>query len=229
MAKKSKRPKKLKVYLAGPMRGLPHLNFPMFDKVAAVLRKQGYKVITPAEISREMDGFNEETNKNVRPVWEYLARDIELLRDCDLICFLRGWEQSTGSLAEIAYINALGRAACVRYYDPESRSMVLEPLCGSSYEQTGRRIGKLVAEKKAAYGDSIERSRGIMKILYPDGVPPEKFDDALIMLRVIDKQCRISTDKDAFGESPWSDIIGYALRALNLVQLKRQRNSNEAP
>lgn len=81
-------------------------------------------------------------------------------------------------------------------------------------EEEALKIAKLVNEKQAAYGDSFGKSGQIIRILYPDGIPPEKIDDALTVVRVIDKLFRIATQKDAFGESPWHDIMGYALLAV---------------
>ena len=40
-----------KIYIAGPMTGLPELNFPAFHAEAARLRAFGYEVINPAEIN----------------------------------------------------------------------------------------------------------------------------------------------------------------------------------
>jgi len=72
----------------------------------------------------------------------------------------------------------------------------------------------LVVEKNKAYGDSFSKAGDILKILYPEGVGPEQYQDLLTMIRVIDKQFRIATRKDAFGESPWRDINGYSLLAV---------------
>lgn len=79
------------------------------------------------------------------------------------------------------------------------------------FEALGLEIGRLVAEKNAAYGDSFARSGEIMRILYPAGVKPEQMDDALGVVRVVDKLFRVATDRDAMGESPWRDIGGYGL------------------
>jgi hypothetical protein len=84
----------------------------------------------------------------------------------------------------------------------------------STYEEIGQSIGKLVAEKQAAYGDSFGKSGKVLRLLYPDGIPPEKLDDALTVVRVVDKLFRIATAKDAFGESPWRDIAGYAVLSI---------------
>lgn len=72
-------------------------------------------------------------------------------------------------------------------------------------------VGSLVQEKNEAYGDSFAKSQDIVKILFPDGVEPHQYRDMLAVTRVIDKLFRIATNKDAFGESPWRDICGYAI------------------
>lgn len=69
----------------------------------------------------------------------------------------------------------------------------------------------LTARKNAAYGNSFSESGQILKILMPAGCPPEKFQDMLTVARIIDKLFRICTDKTAFQEDPWKDIMGYAL------------------
>lgn len=75
-------------------------------------------------------------------------------------------------------------------------------------------VANLVIEKQAAYGDSFSKSGDIMRILYPKGISTEQLSDALTVVRVLDKLFRIATKKDAFGESPWQDVMGYALLEL---------------
>lgn len=75
-------------------------------------------------------------------------------------------------------------------------------------------IGKLVEEKKRAYGNSFDQAGDFLFLLYPDGIPPKKYADALCLVRIFDKLKRIATDKDALGESPYADIAGYALLGL---------------
>ena len=81
----------------------------------------------------------------------------------------------------------------------------------SQYEETAEQIGKLVAEKNQAYGSSFSEAHKILEVLYPQGIAPHQFTDALGIIRVIDKLFRIATKKDAFGESPWQDIAGYGI------------------
>lgn len=80
-----------------------------------------------------------------------------------------------------------------------------------TYEKIATEVGKLVDIKNAAYGDSFSESDKIISILYPNGIKPDQYMDALAITRVIDKLFRIATKKNAFGESPWKDIAGYAI------------------
>ena len=73
-------------------------------------------------------------------------------------------------------------------------------------------IADTVAEKNDAYGDSFGKAGAVLRVLYPDGVFPDQYDDMLSVVRIIDKLFRLANRKDAFGESPYRDIAGYGLR-----------------
>ena len=92
-----------------------------------------------------------------------------------------------------------------------------------TYKNIGKEIGELVDEKNAAYGSSFAECHKILSVLYPNGIKPEQYTDALAIIRVIDKLFRIANKKDAFGESPWRDIAGYAL--LGIQNDNEQKNS----
>jgi hypothetical protein len=90
------------------------------------------------------------------------------------------------------------------------------------YEETAEEIGKLVAEKNKAYGSSFAESYKILQTLYPLGIKPDQYTDALAIIRVLDKLFRIATDRDALGESPWRDIAGYGI--LGTVNAKKKES-----
>jgi hypothetical protein len=79
------------------------------------------------------------------------------------------------------------------------------------YKEIASSIGTLVGEKNAAYGDSFGQASRILEVLYPDGIQPGQYRDVLAITRVVDKLFRLANKKDAFGESPWRDICGYAI------------------
>jgi len=79
------------------------------------------------------------------------------------------------------------------------------------FESIGQEVGKLVAEKNRAYGDSFKKCAEFLRLLYPQGVKPEQYGDVLTLVRMFDKMMRIATDKDALGESPYRDLAGYSI------------------
>lgn len=109
----------MKVYLAGPMRGIPEFNFPAFTSAAAVLRERGYFVFSPHErdiakhgdISKgNLTGDNDQAVKDHGfDLREALADDlIFICREAAGIVLLPGWENSKGAQAERATAVALG-------------------------------------------------------------------------------------------------------------------------
>lgn len=87
-----------KVYLSGPMSGIPDNNFPAFHHWAARLRSQGHTVVSPAEIP-ESD------------TWENCLRaDLRELCGCDTIALMPGWENSKGANLELHVAHRLGMA-----------------------------------------------------------------------------------------------------------------------
>lgn len=81
----------------------------------------------------------------------------------------------------------------------------------SPFIKIAQEIGELVTEKNEAYGSAFEKAGEILKVLFPNGIPVEKYTDVLIMVRMLDKFFRIANKKDAFGESPYKDITGYGI------------------
>lgn len=80
-----------------------------------------------------------------------------------------------------------------------------------NYKELGTEIGSLVDEKNKAYGNSFEKCGDFLKLLYPNGIQPDQYGDALALVRIFDKQIRIATKKEAFSESPYRDITGYGM------------------
>ena len=82
---------------------------------------------------------------------------------------------------------------------------------GDVYMYKALEVARVVKEKNEAYGSSFSKAGEFLKLLYPEGIQPAQYKDALLLVRIFDKQMRIATDKDAFGENPYQDIQGYGL------------------
>ena len=95
------------------------------------------------------------------------------------------------------------------------------PMTKDNYESLGQRVGALVDVKNAAYGSSFDDAGEFLRLLYPNGIQPSQYGDALALVRIFDKMKRIATDRDALGESPYQDIAGYGLLGLRRVEKAR--------
>lgn len=102
---------------------------------------------------------------------------------------------------------------CLAKFNQSAFDMRLS-LC--SYEAKGRAIGRLVDSKQKQYGDSFHKCGSYLRLLYPDGIRPEQYDDLLTVVRDFDKSMRIATGNQG-NEDAWADKCGYALLAMKDV------------
>lgn len=108
-----------RVYLAGPMTGIPEYNAPAFRRAAERLRDRGFVVISPVEMD-EADGVNLEAEAAAHGDWDWalaLARDISVvIREVDAVVVLRGWTKSRGAFLETEAAYACNKPV-LRYPD----------------------------------------------------------------------------------------------------------------
>lgn len=93
------------------MRGIKGLNIHKFDKYAARLRQEGYRVFNPADIHRQFDTAEAIGFKSPPPVTMRKMFKEELtwiLDEADALCLIPGWEKSEGSLIEKSVAEAIG-------------------------------------------------------------------------------------------------------------------------
>lgn len=85
----------MKIYIAGPMTGIPELNRPAFHFEAMHLSSEGHVVLNPAKLP---DGLSQP---------EYMDICLAMLRCADSIFLLSGWQNSAGAVAEHALAKKL--------------------------------------------------------------------------------------------------------------------------
>jgi len=76
-----------RIYVAGPMSGLPDYNLPAFADAAERLTAAGFEAVNPGR-------------HGVSPGWEwedYLRRGLAEMLTCDGVALLPGWEDSRGA------------------------------------------------------------------------------------------------------------------------------------
>jgi hypothetical protein len=117
----------MKLYLAGPMRGIDQFNFPAFHTAAQELRSYGATVVSPAEHDEEQ-GFDPTLNSlDGFDLAAALSWDLtQILHEVDAIALLPGWEASSGVAAEVATARAVGKE--VFEYRPQDSHLLLRRL-----------------------------------------------------------------------------------------------------
>ena len=104
--------KKERVYISGPMTGIPEYNFPEFEKAEAFLRAQGFEPVsphrvkphqfTPAETAM-LDIYG--VTKERRDWLAYILVDLLELVTCQRIYMLHNWRKSPGANIEFEVAN----------------------------------------------------------------------------------------------------------------------------
>lgn len=87
-----------RIYVAGPMTGLPEFNYPAFFNAATLLRAIGHDVEDPS------------ANENPTPgdYHGWLRAGLAQLITCDAVALLPGWEASNGARLEVNVAATLG-------------------------------------------------------------------------------------------------------------------------
>ncbi|AFJ47302.1 DUF4406 domain-containing protein [Shimwellia blattae] len=86
----------MRVYIAGPMSGIPGFNRSEFHSAATLLSGDGHVVLNPAILP---DGLEQR---------EYMDICCAMIRCADGVYMLDGWENSAGARAENALAEKLG-------------------------------------------------------------------------------------------------------------------------
>lgn len=97
----------MRIYLSGPMTGLPDLNYPAFNDAARLLRGMEHEVYSPAEWEMLEGGIT-------RP-FDLRAAFVDythwIITEADAVVYLPGSENSPGATAEIALARAIRKPA----------------------------------------------------------------------------------------------------------------------
>lgn len=107
----------MRIYIAGPMTGLPESNYPAFNYAALQLRALGHEVLNPAENPVPPCGGT----------WVgYMRMAIAQLVTCECVALLPGWTKSRGApverkLAQLLQMDVVMVRALVDFHDSIDR------------------------------------------------------------------------------------------------------------
>jgi len=92
---------KKKIYLSGPIAGINEKtykdNFSQAEKRVREFVNEDDIIVNPAKLPA------------IHDTWaDYLVQDLLMLKDCDIIVMLPGWEGSKGAIVERAFADGCG-------------------------------------------------------------------------------------------------------------------------
>jgi hypothetical protein len=110
----------LRVYISGPMTGLPDLNRAAFAAAATWCREQGFEPVNPHEVDpshpwscpagqEALPAQVNTTGTHTHPYACWLRADITAQLTCDMILMLPGWPWSKGSRIEHQLAESVGQ------------------------------------------------------------------------------------------------------------------------
>lgn len=199
---------KPRIYIAGPMRGIPYFNFPAFDKAKAELEAD-WDVLSPADLDRDV-GFDPETLP-ADTDWHDLDsldfcidhaidRDVEAIKKCSAIYMLEGWENSRGARAEKAIAEWKGLP--VMYQKPATEESILEEAA---------RITQ--GDRQASYGppdQDFQRTAAMWGVLFTPRIVNGKLElkssDVAAGMIALKLSRQVHQEK----RDNWVDTAGYA-------------------
>lgn len=90
----------IRIYISGPMTGIPDLNKQAFEKAEKDLREAGYEVLNPWLL---------DSYRPKEMTWaERVRDDIKLMMICNAVAVLPGWLNSRGARLETDVAHGLG-------------------------------------------------------------------------------------------------------------------------
>lgn len=90
-----------RIYIAGPISGLPQQNRPAFDKAKGLVRLSGFFPVSPLDLV----GPDEPEHEYVY----YIKQGLDLLDSCECALFLDGWRKSYGARIERLFARREGK------------------------------------------------------------------------------------------------------------------------
>lgn len=88
----------VKIYIAGPMTGLPDNNYPAFHEAARELQARGFEPLNPAVSGEE---YLKENPHHILPYEWYMREGLKMLLQADGVALLPGWRHSNGARFEV--------------------------------------------------------------------------------------------------------------------------------
>jgi len=210
------------------MTGYKHFNFPAFDDAKKKLLAAGYEVVSPADLDRQ-HGFDPIKHPNIKCSAKrrhaFLEHDKKILKTCDGMALLPGWEYSTGVAEEIkAFAPERGwmdrRILPLEYWLPA-------PETAESMLESAREI--VNGDRQRDYGKP-EDNHKCTELMYEcwrhhNRIGPHipKYGIQVCAFNIIQKLSRLAHTPN--HTDSLKDIIGYVLNWQMILDAERKKEN----
>jgi len=183
----------MKIYIAGPMTGLPEWNFPAFFEAEEQLIALGHKPVNPAHndgatVQEALDSAGSSSAPNNPWRW-YMRRDLPHVLEVDALCVLPGWRKSKGASLEVHVAKAIG----LPIYVLKDSKLVpqIEALGISGWARSG----------KDTVADYMVEREGYIKVSFAQPIK-----DAIMNLDPIISFEGVTAHVRQFSDLSWDDL-----------------------
>ncbi len=104
----------MRIYISGPISDRLDGGIAAFSAASELIRSLGHTPVDPSILPAPVPNPKHH---------DYLRRDLALLKKCQLVCVLEGWEDSSGSLREIYFAGRQHIPCCLE----EKLTLLLGP------------------------------------------------------------------------------------------------------
>lgn len=158
----------VKIYLAGPMTGLPNYNFQVFFEAHRRLADLGFEVVNPAlhdeeagwvTVTRDELGGILSVEKEDGFDWhEALDWDLRMIEGCGGLYLLPGWSRSRGACREYEHAKRRGLEILGATGETPAVSVAHQPLVGLvGYAQSGKdTLAGYLGYRRIAFADPLK-------------------------------------------------------------------------
>lgn len=103
-----------KIYLSGRMSGMLESEYTaQFAGAEAFYTACGYQVVNPVILAKELEESWWKSGRKNKPGYSaYLRYDLKVLKSCDAIAMLDGWQRSKGAKIELESAKKNGLQVC---------------------------------------------------------------------------------------------------------------------
>lgn len=130
----------MKVYVAGPITGIPDGNRPQFEAAVFWLRANTHwEIISPLEMDTPEEFVATMTDHYGSVYWQRMVEDFKMVVSVDGLVLLAGWEKSKGVRIEVLTALSTNKKLFLWYPDeliPASVDAIRETLAEAIYAPT---------------------------------------------------------------------------------------------